>query len=94
MGATANIFDASIQKEVPHKLEVDQNGEIVATSTESDRSIKFPSGLTHAQFEKAIADHKKGTEGQQVISKEELEAREADLKKSNSLLEFYADGDK
>lgn len=93
MGAVTKIFDASLQKEVDHDLIADANGEIVATSRESGRSIKFPAGLTKTEFEKAVKDHRKANEGQEVIPAEELEAREEAAKKSRSLLEFYDDGE-
>lgn len=91
MAKVVNIYEASQGKDVPHTLEVDQNGEIVATSTETGHFIKFPAGLTKTQFDKAISDHKKATENHEVIPPEELEAREAATKKSHSLLEYYDD---
>lgn len=92
MSAVTQIFDASLQKSVDHTLEIDANGEVVATSTESGRQIKFPAGLTKSDFEKAVADHEESNSGHQVISPEELEAQDAARKKSESLLEYYDDG--
>lgn len=94
MAAVTQVFDASLQKEVAHTLEVDANGEIVATSTESGRQVKFPAGLTKTEFEKAVKEHEENNSGQQVISPEEVAAQEAARKKSDSLLEYYETGDK
>lgn len=92
MAKIVDIYEASQGKEVPHTLAVDDNGEIVATSTETGHFLKFPAGLTKTQFEKALSDHKKAVENHEVISPEELEAKEAATKKSHSLLEYYDDG--
>ncbi len=89
MAATVDLFDTNVQKEVPFTLSVDDNGEIVAKSTESERFLKFPAGLTKAQFEKEMKVHNDTAAEQEVISEDELKERDAKLKKSKSLLEFY-----
>ena len=66
--ATIEIFDASLQRDVPHELSVNpENGEIVATSTESDRSIKFAAGLNAGQIRGLLVKHKQANEGQVTV---------------------------
>lgn len=56
------VFDASLQKEVPHTAEL-VKGEIVLTSTESGRFIKIDASLTPEQIKEVIAKHKVNNEG-------------------------------
>lgn len=83
------IFDGLIQKEVPHTLEIDPSGEIVATSVETGRFVKFPAGISKEEFEQAIANHKKNCENQQVLGEDELKEQEERREASESLLDQY-----
>jgi len=55
--ATRLIFCANEQKETEHNLEVDSNGEIVATC-DCGRFIKLPAGVTATEAETIIIKHK------------------------------------
>lgn len=85
--AKLTIFDASLQEEVLHTVEVDQNNEVVATSDVSGRVIKFPGGLNADELKAAIADHKANNEGQEVISQEVLDAQEEERAKAVEALD-------
>lgn len=82
-----NIFDAIVQKVAAHTLEVDANGEIVATSTASNHTIKFPGGLSRAEFDQAVADYEEANKGQVLITPEELERRKSVAESNEKLLE-------
>ncbi len=49
--------------------------------------LKFPAGLSKAEFQKLVAKHNKANEGIVARSPEELEAEEANRVKSEKLLE-------
>jgi thioredoxin reductase len=89
MAATAKIFDAAVQKEVDYVLTLDPNGEVVATSSETGNTLKFPAGLSKAELDKLIAEHNEANEGQEVISAEEQKQREENLQKSQDLLREF-----
>lgn len=70
-----NIFNASTQQVEEAELTVDHNGEIVATF-EDGSFLKFPAGLTKAEFNEQIKLHKEHNQGQEVITPEmEAEAQ-------------------
>jgi hypothetical protein len=55
---TKEIFCADEQVKTTHTLEVDANGEIIATCP-CGRFIKFPAELTAGELEKLITTHEK-----------------------------------
>src|SRR3990167_3267792 len=80
---TRQIFNARTQKVEEAELTVDQNSEVIATFKDGG-IIKFPAGLTSAEFEKLIAKHQVANEGQEVITPEmeaeKVKERERSLK--------------
>ncbi len=77
-----DIFNARTQQVEEAEMSVDANNEIVATFDDGT-IVKFPSGLTKAEFTKLIKAHKDANEGQEVITPE-MEA-EADKLRAASL---------
>ncbi|HYD35549.1 MAG TPA: hypothetical protein VD999_05755 [Vitreimonas sp.] len=59
------IFNAQLQKETTHTLEVDDNNEIVATCTETGRQLKFPN-VSEAEFDVLVAKHNESNVGQRA----------------------------
>lgn len=74
---TILMFDASLQRDVPHTIDIDGNGEIVITSVESGRFIKLPKETDAAGLRAYIETHKAANEGQ--VSQESLDAKKAEL---------------
>ena len=73
------VFNAELQKETPHTIDVDGNGEIVLTCTKTGRFLKFAKGTTPAELKELLEKHKTVNEGQ--ISQASIdEAKEKILK--------------
>jgi hypothetical protein len=70
---TVIMFDASLQRECAHTLDIAQNGEIVLTSIESGRFVKLPAGTDAAGVADFIAKHKAANEGQITVDAMEAE---------------------
>jgi len=71
------MFDASLQKDCDHTIDIDGAGEIVLTSVESGHFVKFPAGTDAAQLAELIAAHKAANEGQ--ITQASIEEKKAAL---------------
>ena len=74
---TILVFNAHLQKETPHKLDVDGNGEVVLTCVETGRFLKFPKGTTSETLKALIATHKEVNTGH--ITVESIEKQKEDL---------------
>lgn len=59
------IFNAALQKETKHTLEVDDNNEIVATCSETGATLKFPN-VSEEEFDKLVEAHQAANVGQKV----------------------------
>lgn len=82
---TKLIFCANEQAEIEHTLEVDNNGEIVATCA-CGRFIKFPATTTATEVELMISEHKQAN----VLSEEQARIEEA-RKASEVTVDLLAD---
>ncbi len=71
------IFCANEQVETEHVLSVSPSGEIIATCSVCGRFLKFPAGVTRAEFDMQVAEHKTSNEGQ--VSVEEMEKNLSEL---------------
>lgn len=71
------VFNAGLQKETEHVLDIDGAGEIVLTCTETGRVLKFPKGTTGAELKVLLAEHKAVNEGD--ITVEAIEEQKAKL---------------
>lgn len=74
---TVTAFDAELQKDTPHTMDVDGNGEVVLTSTESGHFIKFPRGTSAEQIREYLAVHKGVNEGQ--VTEKSIEEEKAKI---------------
>lgn len=74
---TILVFCAECQKEVPHTIDIDGNGEIVLTSEVTGKFLKFPKGTTGAELKVLLEKHKEDNQGQISVAK--LEAHKAQL---------------
>jgi len=74
---TILVFNASLQKETEHSIDIDGNGEIVLTCIENGRFIKFPAGTTAEQLKELLAAHKESNHGQ--VTQEALDAQKEEL---------------
>lgn len=74
---TILVFSAELQREVPHTLDIDGNGEVLLTCIETGRSLKYPAGTTAAQLKVMLAEHKAANQGQ--ITQEKLDEEKAAL---------------
>lgn len=83
--ATKELFNARTQQIEEAELTVDKNNEIVATF-EDGGFIKFPAGMTKAEFTKALKLHEKHNVGQEPVDPEEEAAREAERLNSLKLI--------
>lgn len=81
------IFDPVLQKDVPHTISLNPNGngELIFTSTESGHFLKFPAGLSKEDVEKLIVKHKESNAGQVTMEK----FKEAE----NKLVDAFSDGE-
>jgi hypothetical protein len=70
-------FDATLQKDVDHAVDIDGNGEVVLTSVESGHFIKFSGVATAADLEAKLAAHKAANLGQVTLAS--IEARKAEI---------------
>jgi hypothetical protein len=66
---TRKIFNATSQQVEDAELSVDDNNEIIATFADNS-FLKFPAGLTAAQFDAQISAIQKSNVGKQVITPE------------------------
>lgn len=62
---TKLIYSTELGKEVAYTLEVDDNNDILAKSTENDEFLKFPN-ISEEEIEKLIAQHNAEAETQVV----------------------------
>jgi hypothetical protein len=74
---TVMMFDASLQREAPHTIDIDGNGEIVLTSAETGRFVKLPATTTPDELKAYIAEHKAANEGQITVAS--IEEKKAEL---------------
>lgn len=77
------IFNAKSQQIEDAEMSVDDNNEIVATFKDGG-IVKFPAGLSQADFDKLVQAHEDANKGQEVITEEmeqaRIDARNASLK--------------
>lgn len=73
---TKNIFCAQDQEVTAHTLTVGKQNEIVATCG-CGRALKFPAGMTRAQFDDLVAKHAAANTGH--VLAEELAAEHASI---------------
>lgn len=71
------MFDASLQRECDHTIDIDGNGEIVLTSVESGSFVKLPADTDAAGLASFVAAYKSANEGQVSIAS--LEQKKAAL---------------
>lgn len=83
--AKVDLYSTVEGKVVPFDVEVDANGELVATR--KDESLKFPGGLTKTQFQKMVNDHNKANEGVKARTAEEVKAEEDARERSRKLVD-------
>lgn len=74
---TILAFNADLQREAEHTLDIDQNGEIVLTCVENGRFLKFPAGTSADDLKALLAKHKEENEGQVTV--EAMEAKKAEI---------------
>jgi hypothetical protein len=74
---TILVFNADLQRESPHTLTIDGNGEVILTCTENGRFLKFPKGTTADELRALLTEHKNANEGQ--ISVASIEAAQEEL---------------
>lgn len=84
---TRQIFNATTQTVEDAELYVDANNEIVATF-ENGGVVKFPAGMTQAEFEAAIVNHQAANQGQEIITP----AMEAEKAKERAASEALING--
>lgn len=84
--AEVKLYSVTAGKEVPFSVEVDNAGELVATAKDGS-VLKFPAGLTKAQFTKAVSDHNKANEGRVVRTADEVKEEEAAKERSQKLVD-------
>lgn len=83
---TKAIFCANEQEVKDHSLEVDNNGEIVATCVSCERFIKIPATQTAAEAEAIIVTHKESN----TLSEAQAQIEEA-RKTSENTIDKIAD---
>ena len=73
---TVLLFDETLQKEVPHTLDIDANGEVVLTSTKSGHSVKLPRGTDGDALKAFIKTHKEQNAGKITVAALEKQKEE------------------
>lgn len=74
---TVLVYNADLQRETGHTIDVDGNGEIVLTCLENGRFIKFPAGTDVATLKTLVAQHKIENEGKITVAA--IEAKKAEI---------------
>lgn len=84
--ATVKLWNTELGKVAPYEVSIDRNGEVVCDYSDGSISdtIKFPGGLTKAQFEKLVKAHNDANEGVKALDQKELEKRD---KRNQELLD-------
>lgn len=70
-------FSAELQRDTEHTVDIDGNGEVIVTCTETGRFLKFPAGTTGAELKDLLAKHKADNSGQ--ITQASIDERKAEL---------------
>lgn len=83
---TVQLWNTDAGEMLDYVVTIDRNGEVVATYEEGDYRdfLKFPGGLTPAQFQKLVKAHNTANEG---IVGVDLSEQEELAKKNEKLLE-------
>lgn len=76
---TTKVFNAGLQRETEHTVDIDGSGEIVLTCTETGAFLKLPAGTDAAGLKAYVEAHKASNEGQ--VTQESLDAKKAELLK-------------
>lgn len=84
--AEIKLYSVAEGKEVPFKVSVDRNGEVVAEA-KTGEMLKFPAGLTKSQFEKQVKEHNKANEGVKARTDKEVEEEEKAKERSQKLVD-------
>jgi hypothetical protein len=85
---TIQLYSVTQGKKTAWHVEVDPNGEILATNTvDKNEFLKFPAGLDRKQLDTLIAKHNKANEGIVARDPEEVEAEQAAIDKSHKLID-------
>jgi len=82
---TILVFNAELQRETSHTIDIDGNGDVLLTCTQTGRFLKFPNGTTAKQLKEHIARHKAANEGQ-------VTQASIDVKKEAMLKELVDEG--
>lgn len=65
---TVLMFDAELQREAPHTLEIDNNGEVVLTCVETGRFTKLPADTTVESAKAYMDAHRTANTGQITVA--------------------------
>lgn len=84
--AEVKLYSVVEGKEVPFKVEVDRNGELVAEA-KTGEVVKFPAGLTKTQFQSQVNKYNKANEGVVARTAEEVEEEEKARERSQKLVD-------
>lgn len=68
---TKDAFDPKLQKVVPFEVSIDNNGELLFQSTESDSFFKLPANIEKDQLNELLAKHQSDNEGQVNLEAQE-----------------------
>lgn len=82
---TVKLYSVAEGKEVDFKVEVDRNGEIVASK--GDEFVKFPAGMTKSQFTSEVSKFNKRHEGIVGIPEDQIRLQEENAEKSRKLID-------
>lgn len=83
--ASIELYSVRKGELVDWNLEVDANGEILASH--DGESIKFPAGLTKAQFSKLVKEHNKANEGLKGLTEADQQAEAKVIEDSQKLID-------
>lgn len=83
--ATTQLYSVQQGKLVDFKLDVDQNGEIVAST--KNETLKFPAGLSKAELNKLFKAHNEANDGLVGLTEEEAEAGSKEAAASQKLID-------
>lgn len=71
------LYNATLQKDTEHTVEIDGNGEIILTCVENGHFIKLPAGTNSEGLKAYIEAHKDLNSSQVTV--ESLEAKKKEL---------------
>lgn len=86
---TIKLWNTELGHKAPYEVSTDQNGDLLCTYQELDVEdvIKFPGGLSKAEFTKLVDAHNEANKGMKAVDPSDVEKTEERDDKNQKLLD-------